>query len=282
MAALQTRDEAILESGRQTLDPSGLAGRWINTNHHGQGVCEIAIDIDRGRVKLVASSAATAGLCAWGTAEADLLCGSDARARTAMAFTARYDFGAFQTELQGNLNLGLLVVASFNRVGAQGHDYFAREFYRRGDPAAAPVSVPWTPASGRVGGDDPVEAEPAAADLLFDGSEMFGEWLNTNPVSNGITRLRIDSDGNGAGVVRGWGPQLPRAVEGGPTPATLFALSSGSRLAKAFSARYEANHVALNLQANIKQGVLVVASFNEFNDDSGQSNYFRREFYYRT
>jgi hypothetical protein len=282
MEALQTRDDAILESGRQKLDPSGLAGRWINTNQHGQGVCEIAITTDGGRVKLVASSATATGLCAWGTTEADLICGSDAHARIAMSFTARYDFGAFQTELQGNMNLGLLVVASFNRVGAHGHDYFAREFYRRGDAAASPVMIPWTSATGRVGGDDPVETEPAAAELPFDGSEMFGEWLNTNPISNDITRFRIDGDGNGAAVVRGWGPQLPRAAEGRATPAALFALSSGSRLAKAFSARYEANHVAVNLQANIKQGVLVVASFNEFNDGTGQSNYFRREFYYRT
>ncbi|HXW23170.1 MAG TPA: hypothetical protein VEK73_00365 [Xanthobacteraceae bacterium] len=282
MEALQSHDDAMLESGRQSLDPSGFAGRWINTNQHGRGISEIAIRIDRGRVKLVAASTAAAGLCAWGETEADVLCGSDARARSAMAFAARCDFGAFQTDLRGNLNLGLLVVASFNRVGPHGHDYFAREFYRRGDPAASPMTVPWTAAAGRVGGDDPIEADPAAPDLPFVGSEMFGEWVNTNPVSNGITRLRIDDDRNGAAVVRAWGPPLPPAIEGGPIPAALFASSSGSRLAKAFSARYEANHVGGMLQAYINQGVLVVIAFNEFNDGSGQSNYFRREFYYRT
>ena len=64
--------------------------------------------------------------------------------------------------------------------------------------------------------------------------------------------------------------------------ADLFALSSRSRLAKAFSARYQSGDVAITLQANIKQGVLVVASFTEFNDDDGRSNYFHREFYYRS
>ena len=63
--------------------------------------------------------------------------------------------------------------------------------------------------------------------------------------------------------------------------ADLFALSSGSRLAKAFSARYRADDFAMTLQANIKQGVLVVASFTEFDDDD-RSSYFHREFYYRS
>ena len=282
MNALRRQDDVMVQTGRRILDPAGLAGRWINTNAHGNGICEIAIETSRAGVKLQAFSAAEPALCAWGTTQADLICGSDVRAQTGIAFTAPYDFGGFQTELQGNLNLGLLVVASFNRVGADGHDYFAREFYRRGDPAASPRSVAWNEAPRRVGGDDPIEPERAAPGLPFDGSELFGEWLNTNPNSNGIARLRIDGDGGNAAVVRVWGAQVPHPVAWDPAPGALFALSSGSRLAKAFSARYHADDVAVALQANIKQGVLVVASFTEFKDDSGRANYFHREFYYRS
>lgn len=282
MNVFRRQDEVLVQSGRRILDPAALAGRWINTNTHGVGVCEIAIEIDRGRVKLQAFSASTNALCAWGTTDAALVCGTDVRSQTGMAFTAFYDFGAFQTELQGNLNLGLLVVASFNRAGAGGHDYFAREFYRCGDPATAPASVPWKEEMGRVGGDDLIEPNPAAPGLPFIGSEMFGDWLNTNPNSSGIARLRIDGDGSNGAILRVWGAQVPHPVEWGSVQASLFALSSGSRLVKAFSARYEADDVAVTLQANIKQGVLVVASFAEFKDDSGRSNYFQREFYYRS
>lgn len=282
MNALRRQDDVLIQTGRRILDPSSLAGRWINTNAHGRGICEIAIETSRTEVKLQAFSAAQPAPCAWGTTHADLICGSDIRAQTGIAFTAAYDFGGFQTELQGNLNLGLLVVASFNRVGADGHDFFAREFYRRGDHSAAPIALPWNAASGRVGGDDPSEPDPAAPGLPFDGSEMFGEWLNTNPDSAGVARLRIDDDGSNGAVVRVWGAQAPHPIEWGATSAALFALSSGSRLAKAFSARYATDDVAVSLQANIKQGVLVVASFTEFKDDSGRSNYFHREFYYRS
>ena len=97
----------------------------------------------------------------------------------------------------------------------------------------------------------------------------------------GISRLRIDGEGRNEAAIRLWGAQVPDRREREPVKATLFALSSGSRLAKAFSARYQAENVAVTLQANIKQGVLVVASFTEFRDDDERSNYFHREFYYR-
>jgi hypothetical protein len=222
------------------------------------------------------------GPCSWGNTQADLICGSDASARTAMSFTGRYDFGAHRVELQGNVNLGLLVVASFNRVGAGGYDYFAREFYRRSDRATTPAATPWSASTGRVGGDDPDKLTSAVAGLPFDGSEMFGDWWNTNPDSKGIARLRIDDNARNGAAVRLWETRTPGTVDYGSVQADLFALSSGSRLAKAFSARYQARDVDIALQANIKQGVLVVASFTQCDADDGRSNYFHREFYYRS
>src|SRR5437763_2507372 len=172
MPVLQLDAEAIAQRAYRKLNPEILAGRWINTNLHTRGVQEIAIDIDHDRVNLRAFSVGRERLCAWGATQADLICGSDVRAKTGIAFTARYDFGVFQTELQGNLNLGLLVVASFNRVGAIGNDYFAREFYRRGERAILPPSTPWNGASGHVGGDDPDEPDRAPPGLPFEGSEL--------------------------------------------------------------------------------------------------------------
>jgi hypothetical protein len=282
MPALQDRSGATAEMDRRRLDPSGLAGRWVNTNAHGNGVQELTIDVDPGAAVLRAVSTGGDGPCCWGTTPIDVVYGADTSARNAMSFTARYDLGPHQIELQGNMNLGLLVVASFNRLGPDGYDYFAREFYRSGDRAAAPGATAWSAAAGRVGGDDPDKAAHAVPGQPFDGSEMFGDWWNTNPDSRGIARLRIDDNAHNGAVVRLWGAHAPAPVEWGSTQADLFALSSGSRLAKAFSARYRAHDANLTLQANIKQGVLVVASFCEFGDGDGRSNYFRREFYYRS
>lgn len=281
MPVLQLENEVMPQTERGKLDPADLTGRWINTNSHGRGIQEIAIDIERDEVRLRAFSLGTEALCAWGTTLADRVYGSDVRAKRAMAFTARYHFGAFQTELQGNMNLGLLVVASFNRIGSLGYDYFAREFYRRGDPASSPAFTPWSILAGQVGGDDPDELDRAPPALPFDGSELVGDWWNTNPNSKGITRLRIGAGKRDGTIVSIWGPQVPDASQHASVEPALFALSSGSRLAKAVSARFEGPDVALTLQANIKQGVLVVASFTEFKGGDGRSNYFHREFYYR-
>jgi hypothetical protein len=120
----------------------------------------------------------------------------------------------------------------------------------------------------------------AVPGLSFDSSEIFGNWWNTNPNSKGIARLRVDGNARNGAIVRLWGADVPVPTEWGAVQAQLFALSSGSRLAKAFSARHRADDFTVTLQANIKQGVLVVASFVEFDGDN-RSNYFRREFYYR-
>src|SRR5947209_7782501 len=170
MTVLQLDNEVMPQTKRSKLDPADLAGRWINTNSHGRGIQEIVIDIEGDEVRLRAFSLGSEALCAWGRTQADRIYGSDVRAERAMAFTARYDFGAFQTELQGNMNLGLLVVASFNRIGSLGYDYFAREFYRRGDPAASPVSTPWSIVTGQVGGDDPGGFHRSTPALPFDCS----------------------------------------------------------------------------------------------------------------
>jgi hypothetical protein len=280
MRAWRRQDDVTVQPGARVLDSTNLAGRWINTNAQGRGIDEFIIATDGGRLTVRALTMSDPGLCDWGITEADLLCGSDVRAQNAMSFTAAYNFGEFQTELQGNVNLGLLVVASFNRA-AGNRDYFGREFYRRGDAQTAPPSVAWTAAMGRVGGDDPDEPDAAPPGVPFDGSEMFGEWVNTNPDSSGIARLRVDGDGPDRANLRVWGAAT-HPIEWGPAPADLFALSSQSALAKAFSARYQWPGLAVKLQANIKQGVLVVASFTEFSDGSGRSNYFHREFFYRT
>jgi hypothetical protein len=283
MQLFRLQDDVMVQHGRRTLDSEALAGRWVNTNAHGRGVCEFQIDIDDGRVKLRPFSMAGKSFCAWGTAEADLICGSSADSTTAMSFTAPFEHGPYHAEFQGNVNLGLLVVASFNRVGGERYDYFGREFYRRGDPTEAPAAIAGSrdlgPAAGNGQKTEPNAKKPG---LPLIGSEMFGNWLNTNPHSTGITRLRVDHDGNNGASLWAWGARLPQPAEWGMVPARLFSLNSGSQLAEAFSARYEADGMAVVLQANIKQGVLVVASFTEFKDGSGRSNYFHREFYYRS
>jgi hypothetical protein len=71
----------------------------------------------------------------WGASAADALFASAISASTGAGFIARYDLGFLQSEMQGNVNLGLLVLAGFNRFrdGSGRSDLFTREFFHRVD-----------------------------------------------------------------------------------------------------------------------------------------------------
>lgn len=119
-------------------------------------------------------------------------------------------------------------------------------------------------------------AEVAAAAAL-DLKDLAGDWRNTN-AAGGIARIVCTPAGEGrmtvtcSSEVRDWG-----TVE-----APVFAFTFDGKTAGAFSAVFDFGFEEVRLQANVKLGVLVVASFNRFTDDSGRSNYFDREFFYRT
>jgi len=115
-----------------------------------------------------------------------------------------------------------------------------------------------------------------ASAATLDLSVLLGDWRNTNG-EGGIARIVCEPAGDGRmtihcyASVRDWGL----------ADAPVFALKFEGRQAAAFSAVYDFGFEEVRLQANVKLGVLVVASFNRFNDESGRSNYFGREFFYR-
>jgi hypothetical protein len=109
---------------------------------------------------------------------------------------------------------------------------------------------------------------------------LLGTWVNTNATTRGITKAVLTPSGDdvalrifGAsddGVPRDWG-------EVGARP---FAENIGSTAATAFSAFYDFGFMETALQAHIRQGLLIIAKFERFKDDSDRSNYFTKEFFY--
>ena len=69
----------------------------------------------------------------------------------------------------------------------------------------------------------------------------------------------------------------------GPTrsPRPVFADGPDSSAPRAFTARFDLGYKEVSLQAKVKKGVLVVANFNRFSDNSGRAAFFSREFFYR-
>jgi hypothetical protein len=111
--------------------------------------------------------------------------------------------------------------------------------------------------------------------VALDVRPLLGTWRNTNAESRGIELIEIARAGDGVTVRAKAVHQWP-AVE-----AQVYALETTDRTAQAFAACVDLGYVVVDLQANIKGGVLVVASFNAMKDGSPRSSYFFREFYYR-
>jgi hypothetical protein len=116
----------------------------------------------------------------------------------------------------------------------------------------------------------------SVVEAALDLSVIVGDWRNTNPAA-GIERIVCEQSDDGLTIhcssgVRDWGK----------VAADVFAFEFDSGQAGAFSAVYDFGFADVRVQANVKQGVLVVVTLNAFKDGSGRSNYFNREFFYRS
>ena len=70
------------------------------------------------------------GLIDWGSTSVKVFAGLPT-SRVAAGFTCLFDFGFVETELQGMIMKGLLVLAQFHRFkdNSKRADYFVREYY---------------------------------------------------------------------------------------------------------------------------------------------------------
>lgn len=119
---------------------------------------------------------------------------------------------------------------------------------------------------------------PAAAAL--DLSVLLGDWRNTN-TEGGIARIVCTNGDGGRMNVQCWGETTDGMNDWGTVAAPVYSFTFESKQAGAFNAVFDLGYEEVHLQANVKAGVLVVASFNKFKDRSGRSNYFDREFFHR-
>lgn len=120
------------QSPPESLDVSPLVGTWVNTKKDTGGFVKVVINEREGRLYLRAYAASTPELCDWGEVEA-FAYGESVDSHTAHAVSAFLDTGSAEVAFQGNLNLGLLVLVTFNRFIDDGErtNYICREFYHR-------------------------------------------------------------------------------------------------------------------------------------------------------
>lgn len=136
MEILREWERVDVPSPRPRVAVEAMAGRWTKTNEKAQWIGGLDVHVDGDDLLVrVASGGAGPSPADWGIARttavyASWLTSGDA---TAGAFVANYALPEADVELQANLNLGLLVVATFVRFREPGPraNRFTREFFRR-------------------------------------------------------------------------------------------------------------------------------------------------------
>jgi len=123
--------------------------------------------------------------------------------------------------------------------------------------------------------------EQAEAQGSIVAEPLLGTWWNTNAATRGIAKAVLAGETNGI-VLRIFAAGSQQLVEWGETAASIFAADASAAEAMAFSAFYDFGFMETQLQGHVRQGLLIIAKFDRFKDDSGRSNYFSKEFFYRT
>lgn len=189
-----------------------------------------------------------------------------------VAFSARRRFAGCEVLLQGTLNLGLLVLATYEIPRFGGPGYFSREFFAR--HAAAPSASP-EPSGTTVFGH---LAQPAPVDT----APLLGRWRNSDPVAQGLVEITIEHAADIAGglAVRALGSGDVRPLDWGPARTGVFAcLDEAGKASLSLLATWDFGFLETQLQLRLPAGVLASAGFNVFRD--GRPSYFTREFFYR-
>ena len=127
---------------------------------------------------------------------------------------------------------------------------------------------------------NPAPTIPPSQRARIDPGIFVGNWTTTNQQTQGIARL-IVRDLDGHLLVQAFGATPPSLCDWGEAPAAVFADGPDSLAPRAFTARFDLGFKEVSLQAKVKKGVLVVANFNRFRDESGRAPFFSREFFYR-
>jgi hypothetical protein len=124
---------------------------------------------------------------------------------------------------------------------------------------------------------DRVETSAGAMESI-DLSALSGVWVNSNPSTNGIARMVMhESDGNLLLQVYAIGTE--GLIDWGQGAVDVFTSSASSRTVAGFTCRYDFGFAETRLQAMFAKGLMVLAQFHTFNDESGRVDYFVREYF---
>jgi hypothetical protein len=124
--------------------------------------------------------------------------------------------------------------------------------------------------------NDLVTGQTQAVNLPPTGME--GVWFNCDPGTGEISKI-VFAIREGVITMRAFGASNPGPIDWGETPAKPYVDRIGSSLITGLTADYDFGFMKTRVAGNVKYGVLVIQSYNEFCDQSGRPAYFTREFF---
>ena len=125
---------------------------------------------------------------------------------------------------------------------------------------------------------DRVETDAATAAGPLDVTALRGDWLNSNPDTSGIARMVMTEAGGKLSLqVYGVGPE--GLIDWGTADVEVLMSSPSSRTVAGFTCLYDFGFAETRLQAMIMKGLIVLAIFHSFKDDSQRADYFVREYF---
>lgn len=124
---------------------------------------------------------------------------------------------------------------------------------------------------------DRVEIDAAKVGPV-DLSALLGTWVNSNPDTNGIARMLMKEAGGRLSLqASAIGPD--GLIDWGAADVEVFMASPSSRVAAGFTCLFDFGFAETRLQGMLAKGLLVLALFHSFKDESGRADYFVREYF---
>jgi len=124
---------------------------------------------------------------------------------------------------------------------------------------------------------DRVKIDPASVGPIS-LSAFPGTWFNSNPDTTGIAQI-VMSESAGNLFLQTFATGPAGLIDWGKVAAHVFTAGPSSRLPAGFTSRYDFDFVEIQLQGMLMKGLLVLAQFHSFKDDSGRADHFGREYF---
>ncbi|HEY0726260.1 MAG TPA: hypothetical protein VGD41_20235 [Pyrinomonadaceae bacterium] len=130
MQFAQLSDRVETNGSNASMDAQALPGVWINSNPNTSGIARMVMSEANGKLSLQVFAVGPDGPIDWGTTDVKVFAGVPT-SRVGAGFTCNFDFGFAETELQGMIMKGLLVLAQFHRFkdDSKRADFFVREYF---------------------------------------------------------------------------------------------------------------------------------------------------------